>query len=194
MTPDPHATPTLDEPPAVQAWYRAGPPLAAIAFAGTIVAANALTTRYGLIDVGFGLTTTAGTAAAGVTLLARDWLHDTAGRAAVLAAIGVGAAVSAGLAGGRLAVASGIAFLIAELADLLVYQRLRRRGWIRAALASNAVGAPLDTVVFLTLAGFGVWPSLPGQLWVKAVATIIPVALIAAARALLRHRVRPPRP
>jgi hypothetical protein len=49
--PDPHATPTLDETATAQACYRAGPPLAAIAFAGTIVAANALTTRYELIDL-----------------------------------------------------------------------------------------------------------------------------------------------
>ena len=177
-------TPTPTSPGAARIRHRAGPALAAIAFAGTIVAANALTRRYGLVPVGFGLTATAGTAAAGLTLLTRDWFHDVAGRAAVLAAIGVGAAVSACLAGGQLALASGTAFLLSELADLLVYQRLRQRGWIRAALLSNTVGAPVDTLVFLTLAGYGaVWAALPGQLWVKGAATLIPVALVAAAHA-----------
>ena len=99
---------------------------------------------------------------------------------------------SAGLAGPRLAVASGAAFAVSELADLLVYQPLRRHGWIPAALASNAVGAPVDTVVFLALAGLPVWAAMPGQLWVKAIATIVPVIAVSVCRALLRHRLRPP--
>lgn len=76
------------------------------------------------------------------------------------------------LAGPTLAVASAAAFTLSELADLLVYQPLRRRGFLRAVLASNTVGAPLDTIVFLTLGGFPVWSALPGQLWVKAWATL----------------------
>src|SRR5688572_11355222 len=51
-------------------------------FVATVVAANILTAGFGLVPVGFGLTATAGTAAAGVTLLARDWVHDVAGRSA----------------------------------------------------------------------------------------------------------------
>jgi uncharacterized PurR-regulated membrane protein YhhQ (DUF165 family) len=98
------------------------------------------------------------------------------------------------MAGPQLAFASATAFAVSELADLLVYQPLRRYGFIRAVLASNAVGAPLDTIVFLGLAGFPVWTALPGQLWVKACATAVPLAAVLAARALLRHRLRPPRP
>jgi uncharacterized PurR-regulated membrane protein YhhQ (DUF165 family) len=169
---------------------RAG--IAVALFVATVVAANALTATYGLIPVGLGLTATAGTAAAGLTLLTRDWVHHAAGRTVVLVCIGVGALASAVLAGPRLAVASGAAFALSELADLLVYQRLRDRGWIAAALASNAVGAPVDTVLFLAVAGFPVWAAVPGQLWVKALATVIPVTAVAASRALLRHRLRPP--
>ena len=139
------------------------------------------------------MTATAGTAAAGLCLLARDWVHHAAGRAAVLACIAAGAALSAALAAPRLALASAAAFTLSELADLLVYQRLRRHGWIAAALASNAAGAPVDTVLFLALAGFPIWPAVPGQLWVKAIATVVPVTLVAAIRALLRHRLRPTR-
>jgi uncharacterized PurR-regulated membrane protein YhhQ (DUF165 family) len=165
-----------------------------LVFAVTAVAANLLTARYGLIPVGLGLTATAGTWAAGLTLLTRDWVHHTAGRPAVLACIAAGCLASAALAGGRLAVASGAAFALSELADLIVYQRLYRRGWILAALASNTVGAPVDTIVFLGLAGFPIWTAVPGQVWVKTVATIVPLAAVAAVRALLRHRLRPPRP
>lgn len=167
---------------------------AMLAFPAGVVAANWLTARFGLIPVGLGMTATAGTAAAGYTLLARDWVHDVAGRRAVLACIAAGAILSAVLAGPALAVASAAAFAVSELADLLVYQPLRPRGFVRAVLASNAVGAPLDTIVFLTLAGFPVWSALPGQLWVKAWATLIPVAAVLAARALLRHLFRPARP
>ena len=174
--------------------HRHRPRTAAVPVAGfltTVVTANALTAHYGLIPVGLGLTATAGTAAAGMTLLARDWVHHNAGRTAVLSCIGVGAALSAAWAGPRLALASAAAFLLSELADLLVYQRIRRHGWTAAALASNTIGTPVDTVLFLALAGFPIWAALPGQLWVKAIATLIPVALVTLTRALLRHRLRP---
>jgi queuosine precursor transporter len=163
-----------------------------VVFAAAVAAANALTARYGFIPVGLGLTATAGTYAAGFCLLARDWVHDTAGRAAVLAAIAAAGIASAVMAGPRLAAASATAFVVSELADLFVYQPLRRRGWVRAVVASNAVGAPVDTVLFLALAAFPIWAAVPGQLLAKATATAIPVALVLAARAVLRHRVRAP--
>ncbi len=167
--------------------------VAVIVFAGCVAAANWATSRYGFIPVGLGLTATAGTYAAGLCLLARDWVHDTAGRTAVLAAIACGAAASALMAGPRLALASATAFALGELIDLAVYQPIRRHGWIPAVLASNTAGAPVDTVLFLALAGFPIWPAVPGQLLAKATATLIPVAIVLACRALLRHRQRPPR-
>jgi uncharacterized PurR-regulated membrane protein YhhQ (DUF165 family) len=163
--------------------------LAAGLFAGSVTAANTLTAHYGLIGVGLGLTATAGTYAAGLCLLARDWLHDIAGRTAVLAAIAAGGAASAVMAGPRLALAAA-AFVVSELADLVVYQPLRRRGFLRAVVASNAVGAPVDTILFLALAGFPIWTAVPGQLLAKATATAVPVAVVLLTRAVLRHRQR----
>jgi hypothetical protein len=116
------------------------------------------------------------------------------GRTAVLAAIAAGGAASAAMAGPRLALASAAAFVLSELADLAVYQPLRRRGWVRAVIASNAVGAPIDTIGSLALAGFPIWAAVPGQLLPKATATAAPVAVVLGARALLRHRLRPNRP
>ena len=167
---------------------------AMVIFAATVAAANWLTSHYGFIPVGFGLAATAGTYAAGFCLLARDWIHDTAGRPAVLAAIAAGGMASAVTAGPRLAVASATAFVLSEVVDLLVYQPLRRHGWIRAVVASNMVGAPVDTVLFLALAGYPIWAAVPGQLVAKATATMVPVVLVLVVRAVLRHRLRPESP
>ena len=164
---------------------------AVLAFLGLAVAANALTANYGPIPVGFGLTATAGTWAAGLVLLARDWVHDTAGRRYVLGCIAVGALLSAALTDPRLAIASAAAFALSELADLAVYTPLRRKGWVRAAVASNIVGSAVDTLVFLTLAGFPVWTGMPGQMLAKITATVAVVALVVMARGVLRNRVRP---
>jgi hypothetical protein len=141
-----------------------------LAFIGTIVVANAVTSRYGLISAGFGLLVPAGTYAAGLALGLRDALHETGGVRLVLGAIAVGALASWLVADGRIALASGAAFALSELFDLAVYAPLRRRGWRRAVVASNAVGSVVDTVVFLALSGLGVTATaVGGQLLVKAV-------------------------
>ena len=154
--------------------------LAAIVYAGTIVAANWLTSRYGMVWVAPGLTVTAGTYAAGMALGMRDVLQDTAGRRAVLVVIAIGAALSWWLSSPALAVASGAAFLASEAADFAVYTPLRRKGWARAVIASNVAGAVVDTLLFLALAGFPVTVvSVSGQLVGKvAWATLLPVLVV----------------
>lgn len=164
---------------------------AAAAFLACVVAANVLTAHYGLIPVGLGLVATAGTWAAGLTFAARDWLHEVAGRVAVLAAIVAGAGLSAVLAGPQLAMASGVAFAISEAADMVVYEPLRRRTWAGAVFASNTVGAVVDTVVFLGLAGFPIWTAMPGQMLAKTTAWVAVVVPLVVCRAVLRNRVRP---
>lgn len=137
---------------------------------GSVVLANWMTTHLGLVPAGFGLMVTAGTYAAGLALGLRDALHEAGGVRWVLAAIAAGAAVSLLLGDGRIAVASAVAFGLAELLDLAVYAPLRRRAWRTAVVASNAVGAVVDTFVFLTIAGFPLTGELVGgQLLVKAV-------------------------
>lgn len=164
--------------------------LALTAYIAAIVAANWLTTRYGLVTVAPGLITTAGTFAAGAALLLRDVVQDTAGRAWVLAGIAIGAALTWATSP-ALAIASATAFLIAECADMAVYTPLRNRGWARAVLASNTIGAIVDTLLFLTLAGFPVTvATVGGQLVGKlAWATLLPVAAVIAVRRARRGRV-----
>lgn len=157
---------------------------AAVAYVGAIVAANVMTAQFGVWWVLPGLTATAGTYAAGLALGARDVLQDTGGRRLVLGAIAAGAGLSWWLTGPHLAVASGAAFLLSELADLAVYTPLRRRGWARAVFASNIVGATVDTLAFLWLAGFPVTaPGVAGQLAGKLLwSTAVPVLAVMGVR------------
>jgi uncharacterized PurR-regulated membrane protein YhhQ (DUF165 family) len=139
-------------------------------YVSTVLAANWLTSNFGLVAAGFALLVPAGTYAAGLALGLRDAVHDAGGVRWVLAGIAAGTVLSFAVADGRIALASGVAFLLAELLDLAVYAPLRTRGWRRAVVASNTVGAVVDTLVFLTLAGFPVTAtSVGGALLVKAV-------------------------
>lgn len=158
-------------------------PAALTGYVGAIAAANWLTARYGMVPVGLGLAVTAGTFAAGAALLLRDTVQDTLGRRWVLAGITAGAALTWATSP-ALAVASTAAFLAAELADMGVYTPLRSRGWARAVLASNTVGAIVDTLLFLLLAGFPITAAtVGGQLVGKlAWATVLPVLAVVTVR------------
>lgn len=135
-------------------------PLLFAAFVATVWAANWALGRYGMVSIGFGLTAPAGVYFAGLAFGLRDALHEAGGRALVLAAVLAGALLAyviedaVTIPGGHtaIAVASAIAFLTSELADLAVYEPLRRKQWTVAVVASNLVGAVVDSLLFLWLA------------------------------------------
>lgn len=52
----------------------------------------------------------------------------------------------------RIAIGSGIAFLVAQLSDVAIFSALRSGKWWRAPLASTLVGSTLDTALFFTIA------------------------------------------
>lgn len=140
----------------------------------TIVAANAAIATFGAVPVGFGLMAPAGVYFAGLAFTLRDLVQDTLGRKWAVGAIGIGALLSA-LLSGPLAIASGAAFLVSELADFAVYTPLREKNWLGAVFLSNTVGLVVDSALFLTLA-FGSLDLLPGQvvgkLWVTGAAVL----------------------
>ena len=85
----------------------------------------------------------------------------------------------------RIAVGSGSAFLIAQLIDIQIFDRLRKNKWFVAPLASSTFGSIVDTFLFFSIsfAGTGVpWLSLSlGDLGVKlfvALAMLIPFRLL----------------
>lgn len=153
------------------------------AFLACILLANYVTTEYGMVPVGFGLMATAGTYFAGLTFVLRDSLQDALGKWLVLGLIVVGALLSYLVSDPFIALASGVAFGVSEMADLLVYTPLRRKGYIRAALASNIVGAFVDTVLFLWIAGFPIADAIAGQMVGKLIVTLVVVLAVAGYRA-----------
>ncbi|MGO4489996.1 VUT family protein [Microbacterium sp. 2RAF4] len=164
--------------------------LALTVYIGAILVANILSANIGLVPVGFGLLVSAGTYAAGFALLSRDFVHTYLGVRGVLAGITIGLALSWFLATPALAMASAVAFLVAEVADMLVFLWIRPRGFVRAALVSNCVSAPVDTVLFLWIAGFPLmFESIVGQMVGKILwATIVPLAFYVGVRAVARSR------
>jgi queuosine precursor transporter len=156
-------------------------------FALTIPAANWLIGHVGtdcvrdgpcLIPVAPGLVAPSGVIMAGAALVLRDLVQRRLGIAAAALAIMAGAALSALLAPAALVVASASAFLLSELADLVVYTPLARRRLVAAVVASGMVGLVVDSVVFLWLA-FGSLDFLAGQIVGKAWMVLLSIPLVA---------------
>ena len=84
-------------------------------------------------------------------------------RRVVLVGFACAVVLSAWLATPRIAAASGSAFLIAQLADVQVFDRLRNARWWKAPLVSSALGSILDTALFFSLAFAGT--GLPWITW-----------------------------
>jgi hypothetical protein len=126
--------------------------LALACYIAGIVLANWAIKQYGFVPVGFGLVAPAGTYFAGAVFVARDVIQMTLGRRYVLAAIAAGALLS-WQTSPTLAAASGIAFLVGEMADYAIYTPLADRGRIvLAVLVADTVGLLFDTFLFLHLA------------------------------------------
>ena len=87
-----------------------------------------------------------------VTDLTNRSLGTTAARRVVYVGFVVAVALSIWLATPRIALASGAAFLTAQLLDVAVFDRLRAGRWWRAPLVSSMLGSAVDTVLFFALA------------------------------------------
>lgn len=160
------------------------------AFLACIPAANWLIGNVGtkcvpngpcLVPVGLGLMAPSGVLMIGLALVLRDMVHERLGALWAAGAIVAGAALSATVAAPALVVASGVAFLLSEVADMAVYAPLRERRLGLAVLASGVVGAAIDSAVFLWLA-FGSLQYLEGQIVGKIWASLVAFAVLPAIR------------
>jgi uncharacterized PurR-regulated membrane protein YhhQ (DUF165 family) len=130
---------------------------AALVYVGCTILANF--TFDSFLPLGDFFLVNVGTFFFGVTFTQRDRLHRF-GRGVVYRVIVAAAAanVVAALAVGtplRYVAVSFLAILVSETADTEVYHRLLHRRWIARVAGSNAVSAPLDTILFTTLAFAG---------------------------------------
>jgi uncharacterized PurR-regulated membrane protein YhhQ (DUF165 family) len=84
-------------------------------------------------------------------------------RAVAWAGFLIAVLLSAWLAGLRIAIGSGTAFMVAQLLDILIFDRLRRQSWWRAPLLSSSLASAVDTVLFFAIAFAGT--GLPWVTW-----------------------------
>lgn len=88
--------------------------------------------------------------------LVTDVINRTFGpsqaRLVAVAGFCVAVTMSIWLATPRIALASGTAFLLAQMFDVSMFNRLRHGAWWRAPLASSTAASVLDTTLFFTLA------------------------------------------
>ena len=85
----------------------------------------------------------------------------------------------------RIAIGSGAAFLVAQLLDVQIFDKLRKKEWFVAPLTSSLIGSTIDTFIFFSISFYGTgipWITLSlGDLSVKifvALMMLIPFRLL----------------
>jgi uncharacterized PurR-regulated membrane protein YhhQ (DUF165 family) len=129
-----------------------------------------------------------------VTDLTNRALGAAKARQVVYAGFAFAVVLSIVLATPRIAVASGLAFLVAQLLDVYIFDRMRRVGsWWTPPLISSSIASAVDTAIFFSVAfvGTGVpWVTL--GLGDYAVKLALALAMLIPFRALM-HFARPQR-
>jgi uncharacterized integral membrane protein (TIGR00697 family) len=75
----------------------------------------------------------------------------------------------------RIAIASGLAFLIAQMLDVGIFTALRNGAWWKAPLASTLVGSTVDTAIFFSIAFSGAFSFVHPATDVSWAAEVLPV-------------------
>ena len=85
----------------------------------------------------------------------------------------------------RIAIGSGTAFIVAQLLDVQIFDKLREKEWFVAPLTSSFIGSVVDTFLFFSISFYGTgiaWVTLSvGDLAVKifvALLMLIPFRLL----------------
>jgi queuosine precursor transporter len=85
----------------------------------------------------------------------------------------------------RIAIGSGVAFLISQLLDVQIFDKLRREKWFVAPLTSSIIGSTVDTFLFFSISFYATgvpWITLSlGDLIIKilvALLMLIPFRLL----------------
>ena len=131
-----------------------------------------------------------------IAFLITDLANRTYGKIAARKIVYLGFAVGVGftllfstnfadLISVRIAIGSGTAFLVAQLLDVQVFDKLRRKIWFIAPLGSSLIGSTIDTFLFFSISFYATgipWITLSlGDLAVKifvALTMLIPFRLL----------------
>jgi uncharacterized integral membrane protein (TIGR00697 family) len=77
----------------------------------------------------------------------------------------------------RIAIGSGVAFITAQLLDIQIFDRLRKKDWFIAPLTSSFIGSTVDTFLFFSISFYGTgvpWITLSlGDLTVKLFVSLV---------------------
>jgi queuosine precursor transporter len=121
-----------------------------------------------------------------VTDLTNRRFGTGAARRVVYIGFALAVVASIWLASPRIALASGAAFLVSQLMDVAIFDRLRGRAWWQPPLYSSVLGSLVDTALFFALAFWGTsmpWVTLAiGDYGVKvaiALALLLPWRVVA---------------
>jgi len=121
-----------------------------------VVAASNILVQYPFNHLGLSEILTYGAFTYPVAFLVNDLSNRRFGpqfaRKVVYAGFVIAVILSVWLATPRIAIASGSAFLCAQLLDVTVFSKLRRLTWWKAPFASAVFGSLLDTLLFFSIA------------------------------------------
>ena len=77
----------------------------------------------------------------------------------------------------RIAIGSGVAFLVAQLLDVQIFDKLRKKDWFIAPLTSSMIGSIVDTFLFFSISFYATgipWVTLSlGDLAVKILVALL---------------------
>ena len=77
----------------------------------------------------------------------------------------------------RIAIGSGTAFLVAQLLDVQIFDKLRKKKWFIAPLTSSIIGSTIDTFLFFSISFYATgvpWITLGlGDLSVKIIVALL---------------------
>jgi len=77
----------------------------------------------------------------------------------------------------RIAIGSGTAFLVAQLLDVQIFDKLRKKKWFVAPLTSSLIGSTIDTFLFFSISFYATgipWVTLSlGDLAVKVLVALL---------------------
>ena len=149
---------------------------------GTIVLASNYLVQFPIKYYGLGEILTYGAFSYPIAFLITDLANRSYGKMVARKIVYIGFAIGisftllfstnfADLISIRIAIGSGTAFLIAQLLDVQIFDRLRKKDWFIAPLTSSLIGSTVDTFLFFSISFYATgvpWVTLAfGDLAVK---------------------------